>query len=763
MNRLDIVLKIHPLFNRQLTITQQTNITYRLLFKLTYTFMKGTIFIPVLLVVLLFSCGEKEPQNRTEVIWDKWGVPHVYAGNEADMYYAFGWVQMQHHANLILKLYAEARGRAAEYFGEEYLESDQMMHLFNLPDSSAAQYDRTTDTDKQLLDAFVKGLNDYAKAHPDKIDERVKVVLPVSAVDVLSHGKRVMNLEFLGGKDIRSAVYEIKESRNEIIPGSNSYAIAPSKSASGNAMLVANPHLPWSDFYLFFEAHLNAPGFNVYGVTLVGMPVLNIAFNEQLGWTHTVNTIDASDRYELTLQDGGYLLDGKTKPFEEKSISIKVLQKDGTTQEKDIRLKYSQHGPVIGETDDKAYAVRIAGLEKDSYYAQYHRMGKAGNMDEFEEALRMMQIPMFNLVYADKEGNIIYLFNGNIPVRKEGDWSFWNGKVDGSRSDLIWNSYHNLDDLPKLVNPETGFVQNANDAPWTSTYPVLLNPDDFAPYMSPKPEERPTSFRAQRAINLIKDDDSISFEELVDYKLNTGMEVADRFLDDLLAAVELFPDSLAMAAGLVLQKWDGETNADSKGAVLFGRWFDKLENDIFAIPWSVESPLSTPDGLNNPEKAVALLSETARKVVEEYGSIDVAWGDVNRFRINDIEFPGNGSHHDHGVFRTVYFSPHGENRETGNSEDQEKDLRNTTYHKNYAYHGDTFVAVIEFGETVRAEILLSYGNASQPGNKFAGNQLELLSKKQLRSAFLSREDILKNMVFKKVFLNKRDRALPGLR
>lgn len=692
--------------------------------------MKTEVISFIFLALVFFSCSEGKSDKGTEILWDKWGVPHVYATDEAEMYYAFGWAQMQSHANLILRLYAESRGTGSEFFSEKYLESDRLFHLFNLTDSAQAQYERFTGDEKLFLDSFVRGLNDYAEANPEEIDEKFRKVLPVTAIDVLAHGKRVINLEFLSGRDVGQSFNELKELEKEITPGSNSYAIAPAKSESGKAMLVANPHLPWNDLYMFFEAHLNAPDFDVYGVTLVGMPVLNIAFNKNLGWTHTVNTIDASDRYVLTLEGDGYILDGEVRSFDEKSVVIKVLQDDSSIVDKEIKLKYSQHGPIIFEHGDKAYALRIAGLDNDSYFYQYHKMGKSDNFDEFEDALKMMQIPMFNVVYADKAGNIMYLFNGNVPERSEGDWKFWNDKVDGTRSDLIWHSYHDYGDLPKLFNPETGFVQNANDAPWTATYPLMLNSEDYPAYMSPKPEELPASFRAQRAINLIKDDDSISFEELVDYKLDTGMEVAERFLDDLLAAVEQYPDPVAVEAAAVLRNWDGETNTDSKGAVLFARWIDKLGNDMYAVPWSIENPVTTPDGLKDPEKAVAILVEAADEIDIAYGSMDVAWGNVNRFRVGKIEFPGNGGNHDYGVFRTMYFKA-----------PKERNI-------NYAFHGDTYVAVVEFGDNVRAKVLLSYGNSTQTGNRFMGDQLEMLSENQLRDAFLSKEVVLNNLAFK---------------
>ncbi len=653
--------------------------------------------------------------SKSEILWDNYGVPHIYGKSTAEMYYAFGWSQMHSHANLILQLYGQARGRAAEYWGKRYVDLDKQIHLFNLPEQAKKNYNLQEAEYKVYLDAFVKGINAYAKAHLDDIGKEFQQVLPVTVYDVLAHSTRVICLEFLGRGDIVT-------SKRLTTPGSNSIAIGPSKSQSKNALLLTNPHLLWMDFFTFYEAHLNAPGFTAYGVSLVGFPNLNIAFNQTLGWTHTVNTIDASDRYELTLKEDGYLLDSTMIPFIKRSVALKVRQDDGTMQEENVTFRYSKHGPVIGEKNGKAYAVRIAGLENAFMGAQYHKMAKAKNFAEFESALKMLQNPMFNVVYADKAGNIMYLFNGNVPVRTEGDTKFWNGTIDGTSSKYIWNKTHPYNDLPKVFNPASGFVQNANDPPWTSTYPITLDPKKFPAYMSPLE----MGLRPQRAVNMIKDDTSVSFDELVGYKLNTEMEAANRFLDDLLAAVEQYPDSLSTKAATILKDWDKATNAESRGAVLFDQWFNKINRDMFAKPWSLAEPVSTPDGLKDPKKAVELLAMAVSEVLKKYGSLDVAYGDANRFRANNVDLPGNGGTDRSGVFRTMYFR-----------EDQDK--------KNRAYHGDTYVAITEFGKKVRASVLLSYGNTSQPGSKHAGDQLQLLSQKKLRPALLEKSEVLKNL------------------
>jgi acyl-homoserine-lactone acylase len=335
----------------------------------------------------------------------------------------------------------------------------------------------------------------------------------------------------------------------------------------------------------------------------------------------------------------------------------------------------------------------------------------------------MMQNPMFNVIYADAEGNILYLFNGNVPRRSEGNWAFWDATIDGSSSKHIWNQYHHYDELPKLLNPSTGFVQNANDPPWTSTYPVALDAKKFPSYMSPQV----MPLRPQRAVNMIKDDQSITFEELVTYKLNTGMEAADRFLDDLLAAVKQHPDTTAQRAAAVLQKWDKSTNNDSRGAVLFARWFDLLNESMLKITWNPQQPLTTPDGLKNPEKAVELLKQAVNDVEKIYGALDVAWGDVNRFKVGTYDVSGNGGPGKYGVFRTMQFGRSANNK------------------IGYAIAGDTYVAVTEFSKPVKAQVLLSYGNATQPGSKHIGDQLPLLSQKKLRPALLNKEDVLKNL------------------
>ncbi len=238
--------------------------------------MKTLKFNVLIFLLSLCLAGTRCQSSDTEILWDTFGVPHIFARTTEEMYLAFGEAQMQNHANLILKLYGQARGRAAEYWGEEFIESDRKIRLFNIPDKAAKVYQDQEQEFSSYLDAFVAGINHYADTHKEQIEEKYLKVLPVTPTDVIGHTLRVISLEFLAANDIYLA-------GNVLPKGSNAYAIAPSKSESGNAMLVINPHLPWSDFFLWFESHLNSPGFSSYGISLVGMPSLTLAFNTLSG------------------------------------------------------------------------------------------------------------------------------------------------------------------------------------------------------------------------------------------------------------------------------------------------------------------------------------------------------------------------------------------------------------------------------------------------------------------------------------------------
>jgi acyl-homoserine-lactone acylase len=679
-------------------------------------YLKPILFLIGLLVALFIGqTNIHSTSKNTEILWDDYGVPHIYGVDTQGAFQAFGWAQMQSHGDLILRLYGQARGRAAEYWGEDYLESDKWVVTMGIPQRGKTWYKQQNAAFRGYLDAFAAGINYYAQEHPELIDDEVEAVLPVTGEDVITHVQRVLNFTFIVDPETIANLGSVPEKPK----GSNGWAIAPSRSASHNAMLLANPHLPWSDLFLWYEAQITAPGIDAYGATLVGVPVLAIAFNDNLGWTHTVNTFDGWDLYELTLSGNGYLFDGKIRDLEQKTAEIKVKQEDGSLQSQQLTIQSSVHGPLIKKEQQKALALRVVGLDRPRVLEQWWDMAKAHNFKQFEKVLKRLQLPMFTIMYADREGHIMHLFNGQVPIRAQGDFEYWQGIIPGDTSRTLWTKIHPYQDLPRVVDPPSGWLQNANDPPWTTTFPTAIDPDDYPAYMAP----RYMDFRPQRSARMLAEDSKISFQEMIADKHSTRMEMADRLLDDLIPALRQEGSQLALEVADVLNKWDRQANANSRGAVLFVAWVEQVNFDtLFSQPWQQNSPRNTPDGLANPQKAVATLLKVANKVKTDYKSLDVPWGEVFRLQNGNIDLSANGGSGGLGIFRVVDFEPI-----------ERKRFR--------AVQGDSFVAAIEFSQPVKAMALTSYGNFTQPNLKHQGDQLKLFAQKQLRPIWRSRPEV----------------------
>lgn len=684
-------------------------------------------FFLLLCFVLALFMSVRNPAaglESTEILWDSWGVPHVYGRDAEGLFRAFGWAQMQSHGDLILRLYGQARGRAAEYFGEKYLESDRYVRTMGIPARAREWYEAQNPTMRGYLDAFAAGINTYAKEHAAQINDEVEQVLPVDGVDVLAHVQRVIHFTFVVNPQ---SVGNLSPSRSTA--GSNGWAIAPSYSTSGNAMLLANPHLPWSDLYLLYEAQLTAPGIDAYGVALVGMPVLAIAFNNNLGWTFTVNTHDGWDAYQLTLADGGYLLDGSVRPFETETQTLKVKQANGSLREEQLVIKRSIHGPIVAHKDDKAVALRVVGLDQPDMMEQIWDMARATQLSEFEAALKRLQLPMFNILYSDRDGHILYLFNAQVPIHSKGDWNYWRSVVPGDTSATLWTKTHPYGDLPRVLDPPSGWVQNANEPPWTTTFPQVLNPNDYPSYMAP----RFMNLRSQRSVRMLMEKSKISFEEMIADKFSSRMELADRILDDLIPAARRVGGELAPQAADVLEAWDRKADAHSRGAVLFALWARSMpDGNWFATPWNENSPLTTPEGLANPEDAVKVLETAATTVKLLYGALDVPWGEVARLRYGNADLPASGGPGLFGIFQVI-------------------DLAPSTEGRFQQFAGDTYIAAIEFSNPVRAKVLTTYGNATQPGSPHIGDQLPLYVRNELRPVWRTRKEIEAQLESRNVF------------
>ena len=540
---------------------------------------------------------------QTEILWDQYGVPHIYAATREAMFHAHGWAQMRNQANLLLRLYGESRGRAAEYWGPTNLELDRWVQLNGVPERAKAWYEAQDPTFRKYLDAFAAGINDYAKANPQTIGDEYKQVLPVSGIDVVGHSLRAVHYMYMGSRErmqrevnaaLRGASVAGLQTPEDLdlIPGSNTWSIGPSHSASGNSMLIINPHLAWGDtFYRYMEVHLVGPGYDLYGAPQVGFPVPVVGFNRLTGWGRTVNTIDTVDFYKLTVKNGQYEFDGKLQPFEHETKTLKIRQPDGTFKEEKLDIRRSIQGPVVFDAQGLTVAMRVAGLDRPKMLEQWFRMGEAHNLEEFKSALQLMSVPMWNANYAGADGHIMLVFDGLVPRRKSGDYAYWSKVVPGDTSATMWNDYLSFDELPKSIDPASGWNQNTNEPPWLSTFPQL-DPTKYAPFVAPVSNSMP-QMRTLRSLHMITEDNKISYEKLLADKLSTRMELADKVLPDLLKAAGPNPTD----AVKVLANWDHLTETDSRGAVLFqmfaDRYFGGRIESRLRVKYDPAKPLDT--------------------------------------------------------------------------------------------------------------------------------------------------------------------------
>lgn len=674
--------------------------------------------------------------EAAEIAWDNWGVPHIAGEDADDTTYALGWAQARGRPDQLLELLGQGRGRAAEYWGEPYYEGDALMWRMGIPQSLDAIYDVQGADYQARLEAFAAGINAWFEAHPESGSEERRRILPVTARDILGHTQRSINLYFMAGGELQAMQRQLAAAR-EATPqetpepdaeerGSNGWAIAPSRSESGHALLLQNPHLPWTGFFTWFEAHLQSPGLNAYGVGLLGQPFTSIMFNEHLGWTHTVNRHDPADVFAVTPEGNGYRFGEEVRPFEVEQVSLNVRGEDGAMEARDLTITRTVHGPILGQADGRLYAFRVAGLADPAHartFAQIDAMSRAENREQWEAAFSQLQLTMFNAIYADGNGEILYVSNGLYPVRSTGDEDYWEAPVDGSDPALLWTEYTPYEGLLRVANPESGFVQNSNETGFTATIPVALDPADYpADWIQPDMRTRP-----QHGLEMLLGDESISFDELIAYAHDTELTMADNVLPDLVSAARTVGSEEAVRAADVLEAWDRRSDADSRGALLFTLWgFEFARGEpisLYENPWNFLAPTNWSSGIADDVGAVEALVAVVQRMDEAGVALDTPWGEAAR--IPDGEggtLPSALGLGRFGAFRVGSFEPD----ESGVA---------------FTFDGGTtWVAAIEFGETPRARAILPYGNfADRPEG--VENQLPLLSRGELRDVNYTAEAI----------------------
>jgi len=638
------------------------------------------------------------------ILRDDFGVPHIYGKTDADVAYGLAYAHSEDDFETIQEVLLTARGNLASRRGASAAPLDFIVRWMGGRAAVEAHYDDALSPDvRAIAQAYADGVNHYAALHAREV---WRGVLPATGRDVaagfatrmpLFYGLQSTIAEIFGDarrRDVAHDPFAKPEPSEEVaaalelvaggaLLGSNAVAVGPRRSADGATRLLVNSHQPFVGQVSWYEVRLHSEeGWDMAGGVFPGSPVVLHGHNRSLGWASTVNRPDLADVYVLQLDEEGtrYRLDGEWRDFEREEVELDVRLLGRLHWPVRREILRSAHGPV-SVTPHGAYALRFAGMGEVRALEQFYRMNRAATFDEWRDAMRIGAIPSLNYVYADATGRIAYFYNARSPVRAPG-WD-WQAYLPGDRSDLIWNETSGFDDVPKVVDPRSGFVVSANHTPFRSS---ALRDDPRAEDFPPEAgiETRMTN-RALRALELYGRDRWITRDEFHAYKY-------DKRYSEEARVREVIAQVIAADFG------DDETLA--KAQALLASWSYSVELDDRAAPLAVLTALPTVVAEMKDEADVPSPIDTFARAVERlrarHGRIDPTWAEVNRFRRGHLDLPANGGP---DVLRAL---------EDFSNDDDGELVPNT---------GDSFVMFVEWDRdgAIASESIHQFGSATLDG------------------------------------------------
>lgn len=676
--------------------------------------------------------------RQVEIIRTAHGVPHIRAENLRAAGYALAWLQCEDYGTTTPLEVLSASGRQAAVQGYERVEADFVVRRFR--QKTLDSYHLLSRDVRDVYEGFAAGVNRYVDLYPEDLpagmpkdftgqDVASSEIVPPSIRKIRAFIVKVSPSPSPtpgGGAGVAEGPTEDPDE------GSNAWAFAPSRTKSGKAILLRNPHLAWTAGY--YEAHMTVPGkVDFYGDFRIGGPFSVVGgFNRNLGWSTTNNSPDLDQFYALDAdpnEPDRYLFNGVSKALKRELLTVPFKNGDAVSTE--TREFWSTPmGPVVHRANGKIYIIKFAGDGEFRAGEQFLRMMRSRTLAEWKDAMKMRARVSSNFTYADREGNIFFIWNASLPhlPHPVGEDLV---AVPARASKDVWTRYVPFESLPQVLNPPGGYVHNENNSPH---YTNVRRPVDAKnPY--PNFEEPELSPRSQLAIQLIGGDEKLSLEDVIRLKHSYRMLIADRVKMGLLAAVKSTnPTGDAAAAISLLEKWDNTASPESRGSVLFEEWWATYsglrrperqiypEDKRFAKVWTAADPFNTPRGLADTTRAVEAFTTAVGEVKRRYGGLDVTWGDVHRIRRGKVDVPVGGCGNDLGCFRVI-----------GYSRDADGKL--------VASGGDGWVLAVEFADTPRAYSVLAYGESRLPVSPWYSDQAEMFARGELKKVAFTRTDI----------------------
>ena len=689
---------------------------------------------------------EAQAQNVT-IIRDDWGVPHIYGETDADAVFGMIYAQAEDDFNRIEVNFLNSQGRLAEAEGEDEIWRDLRMKLFIDPTDMQAQYEASPQWLKDLMDAWASGLNYYLYTHPE-VEPRVLTRFEPWMALTFSEGSIGGDIErvnlgrleaFYGQPNNARAALDREPSSttlamvpsglsepdmNEEPTGSNGIAIAPTNTSAGNALLLINPH---TSFFFREELHMvSEQGLDAYGAVTWGQFFVYQGFNENAGWMHTSSGVDNIDEFVETVieRDGTlyYRYGDEERPVTVRQVTVPYKTDTGMA-EREFTVYRTHHGPIVREVDGAWVSVALMEEPMNALIQSYMRT-KAQNYDEYIEVMRTHTNSSNNTVFADSEGNIAYLHSNFIPVR---DTRFnYLQPVDGSDPATDWQGVHTIEETPNSVNPSVGWLQNTNNWPFSAAGPDSPRREEFPVYVQRSGENA----RGLHAMRVLEGKTDFTLQSLIDAAFDSYLTGFEELIPALVRAYDQTDASNPLKAELtdqvnILRDWDLRWSVESIAtslAIFFGeetRRLDATEREL-------------------PQQQLQALSVASARLEADFGSWRTPWGDINRFQrlTGDIVQPFD----DAGPSTPVGF-PSG--RWGSLASFGARAYPQTK--KWYGTSGNSFVAVVEFGDQVRARAVTAGGLDSDPSSPHFNDQAELYATGDLREVYYYRADVEDHM------------------